>query len=279
MIKKLNLILLLLMTVGNVFSDNSEDHDIKNIQRRFYTQPDGIYFSISNFLPKKILNWNIVIEKNIDNRTNFESEENKLKIIPLGFYKKNDFEKYFLKKIDNTDDLNFIKTCYDHNSSLYYLKKDINFHDLIKNAEIVSKNNISFKTDFDPYNYWDKKLQKSNFLSEKMMYDLKLFGINQMENLQNKYTIIPTIELFHTSLYGTIDMSVFTVIRINFKVYKDNIEIYNKTFTQISNTNGDDDNWESSLAVWSFKDMYKIVTGVCIRKLLDSFYTDIEKVL
>ncbi len=254
--------------------------DIEEIKSKFFKNKPGLYFSLSKIdFDKNFTNKSIMIKNAIDERNVYKKDIDPIFFLPQAINLKK-FKENILNKINNEEDKIILNNCYYLKNNFYYLNKKVSYEEYKAVSDILNK--INYKMDYLNINdkdYWTMEMKNCDLITNKIKYDLILKGMNvNYEELKNDLIIVPSVNIFYIRTYGNMFwMSCFSLIKINFKIYKDKEIILNKTYYEIYNTDGTEEDYEGSVIDF-IPSIIKTNSGVCLRRLLDRFYEDLKKI-
>jgi hypothetical protein len=119
--------------------------------------------------------------------------------------------------------------------------------------------------------FWSSPL--ASIITDKLSSDLKSLGV--VDNANEIINIQPIIEVMYTCPRGFIWLKCYSKVRMRFIVNKSGIEIINNTFESTYFTAGTDSEYEGKMTD-TIENFANITLGICLRKSLDKFYSELK---
>jgi len=115
-------------------------------------------------------------------------------------------------------------------------------------------------------------------IQNKINLDLKKFRANTNHKAQNKLEINPTVEIFYPKVHGFINGISLAKVRLQITTTLNGSLIVNRKYESLYITNGMDNGFEGDISM-SIEEGENITVGMALRKALDDFYSDMNKIL
>jgi outer membrane protein OmpA-like peptidoglycan-associated protein len=115
-------------------------------------------------------------------------------------------------------------------------------------------------------------------VQNKLNFDLKKFKANRHPNSQNKLLISPSVEAFYPKVHGFIKGKSYAKVRLEISTALNGSMIFTKKYEELYVTNGMDNEFEGDITM-TIEEGENVTLGMALRKVLDQFYFDLNKIL